>query len=172
MNTHTILETSRLLLRHLTLDDAAFIHALQRDPDWIRNIGDRGVRDEETARDYLQKGPLTHYRQPPLGLKCVVQRHDSVPVGLCGLLQRPNLDSPDIGFAFLPEYRGKGYAFEAAQAVIDEAVARFGTAEILGLAAPHNGASIKVLQRLGMSHCDDCQCDEFDGPTVVYRRRW
>jgi RimJ/RimL family protein N-acetyltransferase len=64
----SVLETERLRLRELTLDDAPFILRLLNDPAWLEFIGDRGVRTVEAARDYLSGGPLKMYREHGLGL--------------------------------------------------------------------------------------------------------
>ena len=52
-----VLQTDRLILRHLTADDAEFVFELVNDPAWLRFIGDRGVRTLDDARDYIRKGP-------------------------------------------------------------------------------------------------------------------
>jgi len=68
---------------------------------------------------------------------------------MCGVLKRESLPDPDLGFAFLPEYWGKGYAFEAASAALDQARDFFKLARILAITNPDNDASIKLLAKLG-----------------------
>ena len=58
-----VLETERLALRHLCAGDAAFILELVTDPDWLRFIGDRGVRTAEDARGYIERGPMKLYER-------------------------------------------------------------------------------------------------------------
>jgi len=145
-----VLDTERLTLRHLASSDDAFILELLNDPDWVRYIGDRGVRNLEDARAYIQKGPMAMYRRYGLGLYLVVQKVSGAPIGMCGLLKRDALPDADIGFAFLPGYRGRGYALEAARAVIDDAVGRLGLARILALVSPGNESSERLLGKLGM----------------------
>ena len=97
-----ILQTERLLLREFTEDDAAFIVELLNSPGWIQYIGDRNIKTEEQAREYLNNGPLKSYRQNGFGLYMVEKKDDHTPIGMCGIIKRDTLNNPDIGFAFLP----------------------------------------------------------------------
>jgi len=90
------LETSRLDLRWLTPDDAAFILALVNDPDWIRFIGDKSVTNLAAARNYLETGPLVMYRRHGFGLNRVALKADNMAIGICGILQRENLAEADL----------------------------------------------------------------------------
>ncbi|HET7220624.1 MAG TPA: GNAT family N-acetyltransferase [Vicinamibacterales bacterium] len=148
----TILETERLVLRRMVLDDDAFVRRLLNEPSFIRYIGDRGVRTLDDARRYIVDGPLTSYERVGFGLYVVETRTDQTPVGICGLLKRDTLEHPDLGFAFLPRFWSKGYAYEAASAVIQYGRAALGIERILAITSPDNAASIKLLQRLGFSY--------------------
>ena len=110
-----VLETDRLILRQLSIEDDAFILELVNDPLWLRFIGDRGVRTLDEARNYILKGPVAMYERAGFGLYLVERKIDGVPMGICGLIKRDVLDDVDLGFAFLPEYRGQGYATESAR---------------------------------------------------------
>lgn len=145
-----VLETERLRLRWLTAGDAPFILELLNDPDWLRHIGDRGVRNLDDARSYIAEGPVTMYREHGCGLYAVDRRVSGATVGLCGVLCRETLDDPDIGFAFLPGYRGRGYAYESAAAVLGYARSVLGMGRIVAVVSPHNDASVKLLKRLGL----------------------
>jgi RimJ/RimL family protein N-acetyltransferase len=136
-------------VRELTLDDAPFIVALLNDPAFIRNIGDRGVRTEQDAREYLAAGPLASYARHGFGLCAVTPADGGTPIGICGVLRRDELPEPDIGFAFLPEYRAKGYAFEAASAVKAHAHRCLGIGTLLAIVNPANAPSIRLLSKLG-----------------------
>jgi RimJ/RimL family protein N-acetyltransferase len=144
-----VLTTARLIVRELTLSDAPFIVSLLNDPGFIRNIGDRGVRTEEDAREYLTAGPLASYARHGFGLCAVTLTATGEPIGICGVLQRDELPDPDLGFAFLPQFRGHGYACEAAAAVKADAHARLGLATLLAIVNPANDASIRLLAKLG-----------------------
>ena len=145
----TALETERLVLRRFTVDDAQFVLALLNDPSFLRYIGDKNVRNLEDARQYILNGPVATYDRYNFGL-CVVELKESqTPIGMCGLLKREELSSPDIGFAFLPDFWNKGFAFEAAVAVLQDARERLKLQRILAITSLDNDASIKLLQRLG-----------------------
>ncbi|WP_105103631.1 GNAT family N-acetyltransferase [Microbulbifer pacificus] len=146
-----LLNTDRLQLRKLTDsdDDARFTLALMNDPDFHRYIGDRGVRTVEDARSYLQRGPIAMYCEHGFGM-LRVELKDGTPIGQCGLLKRDGLDDVDIGFAFLPEHRGRGYALEAAQGVMQWGESELGLTRIVAIATPDNRASLGLLERLGL----------------------
>ncbi len=97
-----VLSTERLILRRLTTGDAEFIFELLNDPDFLRFIGDKGVRSLDDARGYILSGPVASYAQHGFGLWLVELKGSNTPVGICGLLKRDALDDVDIGFAFLP----------------------------------------------------------------------
>ena len=143
------LKTERLVVREFVSDDAEFILDLLNQPSFIRFIGDKGVRSVDDAKNYIATGPVESYRQHAFGLYLVELKESKIPIGMCGVLKRQSLPDPDLGFAFLPEYWRKGYAFEAASAVVDQAKDVFKLTRILAITTPDNDASIKLLQRLG-----------------------
>nr|WP_082034358.1 GNAT family N-acetyltransferase [Cohnella kolymensis] len=109
-----VLETERLILRLQTIEDAAFILELLNDPSWVSYIGDRGVRTIDDARNYILKGALDMYARLGFGFYMTELKDGGIPMGICGLVKRDFLEDVDIGFAFLPDFTGKGYAVEAA----------------------------------------------------------
>ena len=147
-----ILETDRLRLREFTLDDAPFIKVLVNTPGWLKYIGERNVQTEEQARGYLTRGPIKSYQENGFGLWMVELKENATPIGMCGLLRRDFLDHPDIGFAFLPDYHGKGYAYEAAQATLSFAKNQLGLATLCAITLPTNSHSIKLLEKIGMKY--------------------
>lgn len=146
-----IFDTDRLRLRELTLEDASFIIELLNTPGWLQYIGDRNVRNEEQAVAYLQNGPIKSYKENGFGLWLVETKEEGMPIGLCGVLKREHLEHPDIGFAFLPGYNGKGYAFEAAGATVIYAKEGLGIPKLSAIVLPTNKASIRLLQKLGLT---------------------
>jgi RimJ/RimL family protein N-acetyltransferase len=145
-----VLETERLALRRLTLDDAAYIFKLVNEPSWLRFIGDKNVRNLEDARNYLRTGPLDMYERFGFGMFLVELKDSGAQIGTCGLLRRDTLPDPDIGYAFLPEFWGKGYAAEAAAAVLDYGHRVHRLPRILAITSPDNERSIRVLESCGM----------------------
>ncbi|HTL67567.1 MAG TPA: GNAT family N-acetyltransferase [Lacunisphaera sp.] len=147
-----VLQTRRLTLRELTLGDAPFILELLNDPTWLRFIGDRGVRDLDSARAYITGGPAASYAQHGFGLWLVERRQDGVPIGICGLLKRDTLPDVDIGFAFLERYQGQGYGSEAAVATMAHARDVLGLKKIVAVTVPGNTGSIRILEKLGLRY--------------------
>lgn len=147
----TVMQTERLTISELTFDDAEFIVKLLNDAAFIRYIGDKGVRNVVDAREYLRKGPIDSYRQNGFGLYLVRRRSDKLRVGMCGLVRRDGLDDPDVGFAFLPDYRLNGYAFESTAAVIAHARRQLGIKRLLGITNPDNHGSIRLLEKAGFA---------------------
>jgi len=152
-----VARSARLTLRELTLDDAAFVHELVNDPDWLRHIGDRGVHCLTDAEDYIRNGPQAMYTRLGHGLYAVCLNRGGSPIGMAGLIRRDTLPEVDLGYALLPAYRGKGYAREAAQACLDLARERFNLRRLLAIVSPANGASIALLEALGFTFERDLQ---------------
>jgi RimJ/RimL family protein N-acetyltransferase len=146
----TALTTERLRLRELAAGDCGFVLELLNDPAFVANIGDRGVRTPADALAYVEQGPGASYRRHGYGLYLVEARDGGAPLGLCGLVRRDALPHPDVGFAFLPAFRGRGYALEAARAVLDDARAR-GLPRVLAIVKPGNAPSRRLLLRLGLA---------------------
>jgi ribosomal-protein-alanine N-acetyltransferase len=144
------LETQRLTLRRLDFDDAPFLVKLLNEPSFIENIGDRGVRCIEDAHRYLREGPMAMYDRYGFGLWHTA-RKDGVAVGMCGLLKRDNLPDVDVGYAFLPQFWGLGFAHEAAAATLRHGAKKFGLTRVVGVVSEGNTGSIRVLEKLGMS---------------------
>ena len=145
-----ILETERLVLRWFSADDAEFMLALLNDPAWIKYIGDRGVRDVEGARAYIERGPVAMYHKYGFGLWAVELKGDGTVIGMCGLVKRDGLDDVDIGFAFLPAWRSQGYAYEAATATMAYARGTLGLERIVAITSQENEASGRLLERVGL----------------------
>jgi RimJ/RimL family protein N-acetyltransferase len=146
-----VLETERLILRLLNEDDAPFILRLVNEPSWLRYIGDKGVRSLEDARGYLRNGPLDMYARYGFGLWLVARKEDAAPLGMCGLIKRDALPNVDIGFAFVPDAWGQGYALESAAAVLAKGRDDFGLKRIVAITSLDNASSIRVLEKIGLS---------------------
>ncbi len=145
-----VIETERLLIRHLTPDDAEFIIELLNDPDFIANIADRGVRTTADAINYIENGPRASYQKHGFGLYCITLKESGVPIGMCGLIKRDALEDVDIGYALLERFRSKGYAVEAAAAVLDYGLHTLDLKRIVAITAPDNDSSARVLEKIGL----------------------
>jgi len=147
-----IIETDRLRLRRLSVDDAEFILRLLNEPSFIQNIGDRGVRTVDDARGYIVKGPITSYEKFGFGLWMVETKLPVAPIGICGLLKRDVLDDVDIGYALLPEFWSQGYALESASAVISYAAEKLDLKRVLAVTNSNNQSSIRLLEKMGFKY--------------------
>ena len=147
------LTTGRLRLRRIDLDDADLMLAVWNDPAFLRNVGDRGVRTEEQARRQIEEGALQLYAKHGYGPYALEIRSTGERIGICGLFKRDNLDDPDIGFALLPEFCRRGYAEEAAQAVVDHARDDLAVRTLTAIVSPDNTASIRLIEKLGLRFC-------------------
>lgn len=144
------LVTERLQIRRMSTADAGFMLTLLNDPSWLRFIGDRGVRTVEDAENYIRQGPVAMYASHGYGFCIVESRESARAIGICGLARREYLDSADLGFAFLPQYWGKGYAHEAAAAVLAYARTELGLKRVLATTRIDNTDSQKLLEKLGL----------------------
>lgn len=144
-------QTGRLYLRKISILDAPFFFELLNSPSWLEFIGDRGVDSVEKAEAYIENNYLPSYKNG-LGNFLVTLSSSHLPIGSCGLFKRENLEFPDIGFAFLPEYVGKGYGYEAASVVLDYAIKELKLTKLYGFTVPNNIASIKLLEKLGLQN--------------------
>ena len=147
-----IIETDRLQLRQLSVDDAEFILRLLNEPSFIQNIGDRGVRTVDDARGYIVKGPITSYERFGFGLWMIETKSPLAPIGICGLLKREVLDDVDIGYALLPEFWSHGYALESASAVVSYAREKLGLKRVVAVTNSNNRSSIRLLEKMGFKY--------------------
>ena len=145
--TNAIIHSPRLQMTPIASDDHAFIQVLTNTPEWIRFIGNRNIQNSDDARAYIQKirdNPNLHFWVVrPIG--------EDLPMGVVSFIKRDYLDHHDIGFAFLMEFTRKGYAQEAARAVLQELVKNGNHEQILATTIPDNVASIQLLEKLGLT---------------------
>jgi RimJ/RimL family protein N-acetyltransferase len=145
-----IIETERLSLRLFAETDAEFVFELVNEPGWLQNIGDRGVRNIDDARQFITDKLAGSYERFGFGLYLVELKETGASVGMCGLVKRDSLEDVDIGFAFLEKFWSRGYAFESASAVLDYAQHALGLKRIAAIVSPGNQGSIKVLEKLNL----------------------
>jgi len=143
-----IAKTNRLTLRELQLADAAFALRLYNEPSFLQHIGDKGVRTLADAEKNLQQGAIASYAQHGYGM-WLVENQQGQAIGLCGLIKRDFLTETDLGYAYLPQYFGVGYAYEAASAVLAYAAAHTELKTLVAIVSPANLASKALLQKLG-----------------------
>jgi len=143
------LPSEQLILREAAPDDASFVLELVNTPGWLQYIGDRGVKSLDEAKKYIDERLISSYQTLGFGLMVITLNNENTPIGLCGLLKRKYLEYPDLGFAVLPDFEGKGYVTEASLKVLSHAFANLGLEQIHGITKEQNERSKKLLLRLG-----------------------
>jgi RimJ/RimL family protein N-acetyltransferase len=147
-----IIETNRLTLQEFSINDAAFFYDLVNDPDWIKYIGDRNVRTIKDAEDYLTDKIIPSYQKFGFGFYIVRLKENDLPIGMCGLIKREWMNYVDIGYAFLSEYRGKGYAIESSIATKNYAKEGLGIHQLAAITDVNNERSGNLLKKLGFEY--------------------
>lgn len=160
--------TERLLVRPLTHEDSDFIIELLNQESFIKNIADKGVRTKKDAIEYLDNGPIASYQQFGFGLSGVQLKGSNELIGTCGLLKRPELDYPDIGYALIDRFAGKGFAKEAAIGALEVADNQFKLKRICAVTSLDNPPSIGLLISLGFQF--EKEIELYGEPTNYYLR--
>lgn len=145
------LTTERLQLRPLAIEHASFILNLTNTEGWLKNIGDRNIHSIEDAENYLNKNYILHHEIHGFGFCAVHLKSDDTPIGTCGIMKREGLEDIDIGFALLPAYAKKGYAFEAATAVMEYAKQELKLKKVVAITVKSNQSSRRLLEKIGLS---------------------
>ncbi len=162
-------DTERLHLRPTALHDAHFVYELLNSPKWIQNIGDRNVKSIDMAREYINVKMMPQLKRLGFGNFTVIRKSDGVKMGSCGLYDREGLTGVDIGFAFLPQYEKKGYAFEAASQVMHAAIHDFNLTDIKGITSKENIASQNLLKKIGLSFEKMITLPDDDDEIMLFR---
>ena len=149
MNTY-IIETGRLRLREFDSTDGELIFELLNSQGWLKYIGSRSIATIEDAVNYIETKLQKGYRESGFGFYLVELKATGVKTGMCGLVKREGLDDVDIGFALLPQYENKGYAYESSMAVIQYAKNKLKINKLAAITMPSNFTSVKLLEKLGM----------------------
>jgi RimJ/RimL family protein N-acetyltransferase len=169
MTVYKIAETERLTLRPTLEEDAEFIFELLNTPKWLKYIGDRNVKSVESAKEYIQIKMLPQLHRLGYGNFTVVRKSDQIKIGICGLFDREGLEGIDIGFAFLPEYEKKGYAFESVNKLKLMAFDEFGLKVINAITSKENFSSQQLLEKLGLELKGTTQLPNDDEEILLYQ---
>ncbi len=146
------METERLILKPTNTEDAGFVLELLNTPKWKQFIGDRKVNTLEDAAKYITVRMLPQFERLGYGNYIVIRKEDNVKVGSCGLYDRDGLDGIDLGFAFLPAFENKGYAFESNATLVEAAKTEFKLKTLLAITAVDNLSSQKLLIKLSFKY--------------------
>lgn len=143
-----LFSTERLLLCQWSETDAPFILELLNTDGWLRYIGNRNITNVADAEHYIRTVLVKGFEDNRFGFWCVIEKQSEKAIGMVGYVQRDWLPGTDLGFALLPDFEGKGYAFEAAKLLVDQR-SHFGFDELLAVTMKDNERSISLLKRLG-----------------------
>ena len=166
----TILETERLILRHLVMDDLDALFALYCDPE-IRRYFPDGVLTLEETREELEWFLTGHPEHPELGLWATIHKETGRFIGRCGLLPWEIDGMLEIEIAYLLDrsFWHQGLAMEAAQGILTYGFEQLDLSRLICLIDPANIASQRVAERIGMTlerRVDGIAGDNF--PTLIY----
>lgn len=148
-----ILETTRLYLREMTPEDAEVAYILNSDPEVLRYTGDDPFESIEEAKTFLEN--YASYRTYGFGRWGMILKETNEYLGWCGLKYTPELDEFDIGYRLMKKFWGKGYATEAAEACLELGFNQFNMKTIVGRAMPANTASVRVLEKIGLTYLEN-----------------
>ncbi|WP_404407404.1 GNAT family N-acetyltransferase [Pseudidiomarina marina] len=143
------IDTQQLELRQVSLADAVFLLDLLNDPDFLQNIGDRGVRSEQQAENYLKTKVIKPQKFDYLGLWVIHSKAEKRPLGVVSVLQRDYLEHLDLGYALLKHARGKGVAYEATSAMLEYITQNRKVPVLDAIVKPDNAPSRGLLTKLG-----------------------
>ncbi|MBM7074064.1 GNAT family N-acetyltransferase [Shewanella sp. 202IG2-18] len=163
-----IIETDRLYIREFTLTDADFIFELMNTNEYIQNIGDRNIKTKSCAENFLADKLIKSYQLHGYGLFAIIRKEDDAIVGMNGFVNRETLPHTDIGFAFLPQFMGKGYGYESSRALMQYAELNLKLSPILGITSKTNVASQTLLKKIGLRYIKPITLDEEDEEIMLF----
>jgi len=147
-----VFETPNLIIREFNTGDAAFIFELLNSPGWKKFIGDRFINTLDDAINYIVTGPIASYTKNGYGGWMVIMKETGQPIGMCGLFKREYLAGPDLGFAFLPQFEGKGFGYESSMAAIQYIKENYPLDGLFATTALTNTRSQRLLERCGFTN--------------------
>lgn len=163
-----ILETERLIIRKMTLEDAPFLLKLLNEPSWIQFIGDRNVHTIKDAENYIQNKMIDNYKIFGFGFYVIINKENNKSIGTTGLIDREGMKNIEVGFALLQEFEGKGYAYEATKAILNYASEKLNINPIVAITDLENVKSIRLLNRLGLHFDKNIQLPNFEKPCKLF----
>lgn len=164
-------ETERLIISKFTIADAPFFLELINTPKFKKYVGDRNVKTVAQAEDRIKNGHLKNYEDLGYGFyKLLLKSENNIPIGTSGITQRDTLELPDIGFAMLPQYEGQGYGLESSKLILQLAKDVFKIPKIGAITSEHNTASIKLIEKLGLTYEKRVKPFEDDAELMLFAK--
>ncbi|MFD0863561.1 GNAT family N-acetyltransferase [Sungkyunkwania multivorans] len=169
MKAYFTFETERLYLKPTCKDDALFLLELMNTPKWHRFIGDRSIKTVEDAEKYIEEKMTPQLERLGYSNYTVIRKSDGEKLGTCGLYDREGLEGIDIGFAFLPQFEGQGYAFESANRIKEAAIHEFHLDLINAITVKDNLPSQRLLEKLGLTFVKTIQIPNDPEELLLYQ---
>lgn len=146
MSVQSSLTTARLLIEPLAITDENFILELVNTEGWIKFIGNRNIASQIEACEYIRK----ILDNKKISYWVVKLNDNGDKVGIITFIKRDYLEHHDIGFAFLPYFCKKGYAYEATKAVLEQLIRERNLSHIFATTVPENTSSVRLLKKIGL----------------------
>lgn len=162
-------ETERLIIKPTSESDSEFIFELLNTPKWLKYIGDRNIKTVKNAKDYIKEKMIPQLERLGYSNYTLIRKQDNQKIGTCGLCDREGLDGIDIGFAFLPEYEKKGFAFESSNKLKEVAFSEFDIKTISAITTKDNTSSQKLLEKLGLKFIGTKKIPNDDKELLLYK---
>jgi RimJ/RimL family protein N-acetyltransferase len=161
---HLNLETNRLIIRPISIDDHGFILKLVNTEGWLKYIGDMNVNNDQDAKNYIQK--ILDRKGKGRFYGVFEDKHTKILMGIVTFLNRETQAYPDMGFATLPQFEGFGYTLEASQAFLDKLLSDHNDiSKIIAITKTDNLRSINLIKKLGFEYFDT---DVMDHQLSIY----
>jgi len=144
-----LIETDRLLLREITIDDKEALFKLHSDPRVQKYTGEATVSSMQEIEIAI-KSRISDYKKYGFGRWATFLKRNDQFVGWAGLAYLPEFDEIDLGYRFLQEYWGLGIATEASKAILNYGFGALKLKKIVAIAMKENRASIRVMEKIGM----------------------
>ena len=165
-----VAENEHVYLRDINEKDAAFMLALTNERGWLEQIGDKHIHSIKQAKQFIRTGPMQTYQKYGFGLYLVVDKQSEKAVGVCGLLQRSYLSSPDLGYAISRQHQRQGFAFMSCQLVLNMINQLTPATCIYASTKDGNIASQRLLQKLGFKRDGGLICQLPEENLLLFRK--
>jgi len=162
-----IIETERLYLRELNVNDAKSFYQLNLYKEVMKYTEEGAFKNIEESRKFLEN--YDQYKKYGIGRWAVINKENEEFLGWCGLKFTEKLNEYDIGFRFFRKHWNNGYATESAKACVELGLNKFKFPEIIGRAMKDNLASIRVLEKIGLVYDRDFDFEGYEG--VIYKTK-
>ncbi len=162
------METSRLHIRLITDQDAPFLFELMNTTGWYKNIGDRGIKTEKDALNYMRNKMHPDLKVKGFVNHVMIEKSSNKIVGTCSVHDREGVKGMDVGYALLPKFEGKGYATEGAKAMVNLAFDFYKQKQVSGITIDANPASCRVLEKLGFEAMGYIKLPQVDEQIKLY----